>query len=273
MIPSSPRAEQGAPGDQPPGRSGVVLLGRTPSDLARPPGREQPGWCRCRRRAPGRRSGRRSRAAPDRRSTARAPLADRCGVERLQPLGRVVAHRHGPVVTRSRREGLAGTVRLRPEGSIVGLAAGAPSPGAVCSNLWGDHRGCRVRRVWQGPRFRYIGVALAPPHAAPLEPEHPVRAGADRPRQPPPDQRVHLVHPCRQGRPRLSQASPLQLGNRSPGPPGSFDSRRVDPSPGSACPPPWRSPERPPMPRPRARRRPRLDDGAKENAVLSITRW
>ncbi|CAA9270396.1 MAG: LSU ribosomal protein L28p @ LSU ribosomal protein L28p, zinc-dependent, partial [uncultured Blastococcus sp.] len=63
--------------------------------------------------------------------------------------------------------------------------------------------GCRVRCVWQGARFRYVGVALAPPHAAPLEPEHPVRAGADRPRQPSPDQRVHLVHPRRQGRARL----------------------------------------------------------------------
>ena len=77
-------------------------------------------------------------------------------------------------------------------------------PAVVNESLGVINRGCRVRCVWQGARFRYVGVALAPPHAAPLEPEHPVRAGAHRPRQPSPDQRVHLVHPRRQGRARLT---------------------------------------------------------------------
>src|SRR3954464_11407998 len=175
------------------------------------------------------------------------------------------------------RRSSAKTARL-----LNGLDAGASVPRRLENDSLGViHRGCRVRCLWQGARFRYVGVALAPPHAAPLEPEHPVRAGAGRPRQPSADQRLHLVHPRGQGRPRLSWAA-----RRSPclseGTPEGTDLRGffvcrggggriprgvVTPRAGR------RAPQAAPIPRSRAAVTMSFTAVSTGSAVVSITRW
>ncbi|CAA9310498.1 MAG: LSU ribosomal protein L28p @ LSU ribosomal protein L28p, zinc-dependent, partial [uncultured Frankineae bacterium] len=65
--------------------------------------------------------------------------------------------------------------------------------------------GCDLRRVWQGPRLRHVRQPLPPADPAPLEPQHPDGARADRPLRQDPQEagRVHVLHQGRQGRARL----------------------------------------------------------------------
>jgi hypothetical protein len=54
--------------------------------------------------------------------------------------------------------------------------------------------GSGMRTLWQAARLRHERVALAPPDQAPVEPEHPACPGRRR-WEPPPYQRLHVVHP------------------------------------------------------------------------------
>lgn len=79
----------------------------------------------------------------------------------------------------------------------------------------GETRGCHLRSLRQGTGLRSLHLSLAPPHQAPLGPQHPAHSCQGRRRgcDPEAPQRVHLLHqgwqghalttPHRQGRPPL----------------------------------------------------------------------
>src|SRR5690349_13419151 len=81
------------------------------------------------------------------------------------------------------------------------------------SEVFGVTRGCQLRRLRQGAGLRQQHLALTPPYAPSLEPEHPARAyrgGRDAEAR----ERLHLVHQGRQGlaltpTPRTLGFSPL----------------------------------------------------------------
>src|SRR5215472_19116080 len=63
---------------------------------------------------------------------------------------------------------------------------------------YGASRGFRLRRLRQAAGLRHERLALAPPLAAPLEPEHSARAGQGE-RHAAAAERVYLVHQGGQG--------------------------------------------------------------------------